>query len=67
MVAKRIKPACRSLGATTMVMRAGEIHLHDAVPVTENFFIARLSCAMKKAGLSICISKLKRLTQPWNN
>lgn len=50
-----------------MVMRAGEIHLHDAVPVTEYFFIARLSCAMKKAGLSICISKLKRLTQPWNN
>ena len=57
MVAKRIKPACRSLGATTMVMRAGEIHLHDAVPDTEFFFIAQLSCEMKTAGLPICSSK----------
>lgn len=38
-------------------VRVGEIHLQDAVPGTEFFFIAQLSCAMKKAGLSICISK----------
>lgn len=38
-------------------VRVGEIHLHDAVPDTEFFFIAQLSCAMKTAGLPICISK----------
>lgn len=37
--------------------RDGVIHLHDAVPDTEFFFIAQLSCAMKNAGLSICVSK----------
>ena len=35
----------------------GEIHLHDAASTTGGFFIAWLSCAMKKAGLSICISR----------
>lgn len=38
-------------------VRVVEIHLHDAVPDTEFFFIAQLSCAMKTAGLPICISK----------
>lgn len=38
-------------------VRVGEIYLHDAVPDTEFFFIAQLSCAMKTAGLPSCISK----------
>lgn len=38
-------------------VRVGEIHLHDAVPDTEFFFIAQFSCETKTAGLPICISK----------
>lgn len=52
-------------------VRVGELYLHDAVPGTEFFFIAQLSCAMKKAGLSICISKRnppgKKKTKIQNN
>ena len=38
-------------------VRVGEIHLHDAVPDTEFFFIAQFSCETKTAELPICISK----------
>lgn len=59
MVARRKKPAHRSMGGGNDdgEVRVGEIHLSDAVPDTEFFFISQLSCAMKTAGLPIYISE----------
>lgn len=57
MVARRKAGTQINRGNDDGEVRVGEIHLHDAVPATEFFFIAQLSCAMKTAGLPICISK----------